>query len=66
VKLTALTSRVRIGRADITSSTLGDGAIGTDTYVDEDVVIDGPLVTGRGYGQNTEVLKAFIEMLNGH
>ena len=43
-----------------------DAQQGGATYVDEDVVIDGLLVTGRGYGQNTEVLKAFIEMLNKH
>ena len=40
-----------------------DAEQGGATYVDEDVVIDGLLVTGRGYGQNTEVLKAFLEML---
>ena len=42
-----------------------DAEQGGATYVDEDVVIDGLLVTGRGYGQNTEVLRAFLEMLRG-
>jgi protease I len=41
-----------------------DAEQGGATYVDEDVVVDGLLVTGRGYGQNTEVLKEFIRMLN--
>jgi len=36
---------------------------GGATYVDQDVVIDDLLVTGRGYGQNTAVLKEFIRML---
>lgn len=40
-----------------------DAEQGGATYVDEDVVVDGRLVTGRGYGQNTEVLKEFIRML---
>ncbi len=40
-----------------------DAEQGGATYVDEDVVIDGLLVTGRGYGQNTEVLRAFLDML---
>jgi protease I len=35
-----------------------DGA----TYVDNDVVGDGLQVTGRGYQQNTQVLKAFLAM----
>ena len=30
-----------------------------------DIVVDGLLVTGRGYGQNTGVLKEFIRMLQG-
>ena len=42
-----------------------DAEQGRATYVDEDVVVDGLLVTGRGYGQNTEVLKEFIRMLKG-
>ena len=41
-----------------------DAEQGGATYVDKDVVVDGLLVTGRGYGQNTEILKAFIRMLN--
>lgn len=41
-----------------------DAEQGGATYVDEDVVVDGLLVTGRGYGQNTEVLKEFLRMLN--
>ena len=40
-----------------------DAEQGGANYVDEDVVIDGLLVTGRGYGQNTEVLRAFLDML---
>lgn len=40
-----------------------DAEQGGATYVDEDVVVDGPLVTGRGYQQNTEVLKEFLRML---
>jgi protease I len=40
-----------------------DAEQGGATYVDEDVVVDGRLVTGRGYGQNTEVLKHFLAML---
>jgi len=40
-----------------------DAEQGGATYVDEDVVVDGLLVTGRGYQQNTEVLKQFIRML---
>lgn len=40
-----------------------DAEQGGAEYVDEDVVVDGLLVTGRGYGQNTEVLKEFLRML---
>lgn len=40
-----------------------DAEQGRAIYVDEDVVVDGLLVTGRGYGQNTEVLREFIRML---
>lgn len=40
-----------------------DAQQGGATYVDQDVVIDDLLVTGRGYGQNTAVLKEFIRML---
>ncbi len=40
-----------------------DAEQGGATYVDEDVVVDGLLVTGRGYQQNTAVLKEFIGML---
>ncbi len=40
-----------------------DAEQGGAIYVNEDVVIDGLLVTGRGYQQNTEVLKVFIKML---
>jgi protease I len=32
-------------------------------FVDNDVDIDGLLVTGRGYQQNTQVLKEFLAML---
>jgi protease I len=40
-----------------------DAEQGGATYVDENVVIDGLLVTGRGYGENTIVLREFIRML---
>ncbi len=40
-----------------------DAEQGGATYVDEDVVIDGQLVTGRGYAENTIVLREFIRML---
>jgi protease I len=40
-----------------------DGEQGGATYVDEDVVVDGRLVTGRGYQDNTLVLKEFLRML---
>ncbi len=40
-----------------------DAEQGGAIYADEDVVVDGLLVTGRGYGQNTAVLKEFIRML---
>ena len=41
-----------------------DAQQGGGIYVDEDMVIDGLLVTGRGYGQNTAVLQQFIRMLS--
>jgi protease I len=40
-----------------------DAEQGGATYVDEDVVLDGQLITGRGYDQNTEVLREFIRLL---
>lgn len=40
-----------------------DAEQGGATYVNEDIVIDGQLVTGRGYAENTVVLRAFIRML---
>lgn len=40
-----------------------DAEQGGATYVDQPVVVDGMLVTGRGYGENTEVLRQFIRML---
>lgn len=40
-----------------------DARQGGATYVDEPVVIDGRLVTARGYQDNTGLLKAFIELL---
>ncbi len=40
-----------------------DAEQGGATYADEDVVIDGRLITGRGYAENTVVLKEFIRML---
>ena len=42
-----------------------DAEQGGATYVDQDVVVDGLLVTGRGYDQNTEVLREFISLLKG-
>lgn len=43
-----------------------DAEQGGATYVDQDVVVDGTLVTGRGYQQNTEVLKYFLNLLATH
>jgi protease I len=43
-----------------------DAEQGGATYVDEDVVIDGLLVTGRGYAENPVVLREFIRLLNAH
>ena len=40
-----------------------DAEQGGATYVNEEVVVDGQLVTGIGYHQNTGVLKEFIRML---
>lgn len=40
-----------------------DAKLGGAQYVDEDAVVDGLLVTGRGHKQNTAVLKAFLQML---
>lgn len=40
-----------------------DGEQGGGVYADEDVVVDGQLVTGRGYQDNTLVLKEFVRML---
>ena len=40
-----------------------DAEQGGAIYAAEDVVVDGLLVTGRGYQQNTEVLKHFVAML---
>lgn len=40
-----------------------DAEQGGAEYVDNDVVVDGLLVTGRGYQQNSEVLKEFLAML---
>ena len=40
-----------------------DAEQGGAAYVDEDVVVDGLLVTGRGYQQNTDVLREFLRML---
>ena len=41
-----------------------DALQGGAIYVNEDVVVDGNLITGRGYAQNTEVLRAFLDQLN--
>ena len=40
-----------------------DAQQGGATYVDEPVVVDGLLVTGRGYQDNTELLRQFLGML---
>ena len=40
-----------------------DAEQGSATYVDEPFVVDGRLVTGRGYQDNTAVLREFIQML---
>ncbi|MCA9078348.1 MAG: DJ-1/PfpI family protein [Planctomycetaceae bacterium] len=40
-----------------------DAEQGGATYVDEPCVLDGQLVTGRGYQDNTEILRHFIRML---
>lgn len=40
-----------------------DGEQGGATYIDEDVVVDEMLVTGRGYQQNTAVMKEFLRLL---
>ena len=41
-----------------------DAAQGSAEYVDEPCVVDGNLVTGRGYQDNTLVLKAFLQLLH--
>lgn len=41
-----------------------DAEQGGATYVDQPYVVDGTLVTGRGYQDNTEVLREFLRMLN--
>lgn len=40
-----------------------DAEEGGATYVDNPCVVDGLLVTGRGYQDNTEVLKEFLRLL---
>ncbi|MCA9024870.1 MAG: DJ-1/PfpI family protein [Planctomycetaceae bacterium] len=40
-----------------------DAEQGGATYVNEPIVLDGQLVTGRGYQDNTELLREFIRML---
>jgi len=40
-----------------------DAEQGGATYVDDDVVFDSLLVTGRGYAENTVVVKEFIRLL---
>lgn len=42
-----------------------DAEQGGASYVDQPFVVDGLLVTGRGYQDNTEVLREFIRMLKG-
>ena len=40
-----------------------DAQQGGATYVEDRVVVDGQLVTGHGYHENTEVLREFIRLL---
>src|SRR5262245_671387 len=40
-----------------------DAAQGGATYVNEPVVVDGLLVTARGYQDNTELLREFVRLL---
>jgi protease I len=40
-----------------------DAEQGGATYVNEPVVVDGLLVTARGYQDNTELLRQFVRML---
>ena len=42
-----------------------DAEQGGAVYVNEPVVLDGQLVTGRGYGDNTQLLKEFLRLLKG-
>ena len=43
-----------------------DVAQGEGRYIDQPCVIDGNLVTGRTYHDNTQLLKAFVLMLKGY
>lgn len=43
-----------------------DAEQGGATYLDEPVVVDGLIVTARGYHQNTELLKQFIRLLRAN
>jgi protease I len=43
-----------------------DAEQGGATYVADPVVVDGQLVTGRGYGDNTELLKQFLQLLKAY
>ncbi len=43
-----------------------DVAHGDGRYIDEPCVVDGNLVTGRTYHDNTPLLKAFVLMLKGY
>lgn len=40
-----------------------DAVQGGATYVDSPCVVDGQIITGRGYQDNTVVLKAFLDLL---
>lgn len=42
-----------------------DAEQGGGVYVNEPVVVDGKLVTARGYQDNTELLKQFLRLLKG-
>ena len=42
-----------------------DAEQGGATYVTDPVVVDGQLVTGRGYQDNTELLRQFLRLLAG-
>lgn len=64
IEILAAADVIRGKRVTTVPKCAADARQGGAIYVDDDVVVDGLLVTGRGYQQNTEVLKQFIRMLN--